>query len=287
MGARAVCLAAFAWRVSGLGAPFCGVTAQRGMDNTVRLSCPTDVIASIPFAAYGTPTTDGPCAFWTASPSCDVGANASRVVTAACVGQRMCAIPTFDVLFDDGLDPCPGKSKWLAITAQCARGTGVSGGGASCVANGTACPLPAGWSQYNLTLLTVIEPGGDLAPGYFELNASRPFGLVSLDWSVASRIWRRDNQNESTIEATLTENCRRIKAVSPHTRCFVYHNLELALQAFESNRAVMTDPSKADWFVRVNHTGAIYNEPGGPGDQYFFDFRNGAAAEWYISTALG
>jgi hypothetical protein len=124
--------------VSGLGAPFCGVTAQRGMDNTVRLSCPTDVIASIPFAAYGTPTTDGPCAFWTASPSCDVGANASRVVAAACVGQRMCAIPTFDVLFDDGLDPCPGKSKWLAITAQCARGTGVSGGGASCVANGTA-----------------------------------------------------------------------------------------------------------------------------------------------------
>ena len=98
---------------------------------------------------------------------------------------------------------------------------------------------------------------------------------------MASRIWRRDNQNKGTIEATLTENCRRIKAVSPHTRCFVYHNLELALQAFESNRAVMYDPSKADWFVRVN--GAIYNEPGGPGDQYFFDFRNGAAAEWYIS----
>jgi hypothetical protein len=126
-------------------------------------------------------------------------------------------------------------------------------------------------ARHNLTLSTVIEPGGDLAPGYFELNASRPFGLVSLDWIVASRIWRRDNQNESTIEATLTENCRRIKAVSPHTRCFVYHNLELALQAFESNRAVMYDPSKADWFVRVNHTGAIYNEPGGPGDQYFFD----------------
>ena len=36
MGARAVCLAAFAWRVSGLGAPFCGVTAQRGMDNIRR-----------------------------------------------------------------------------------------------------------------------------------------------------------------------------------------------------------------------------------------------------------
>jgi hypothetical protein len=129
----------------------------------------------------------------------------------------MCAIPTFDILFGHGVDPCPGNAKWLAITAQCARGTGRSGGGASCAANGTACPLPVGWSQYNLTLSTVIEPGGDLAPGYFELNASRPFGLVSLDWSVANKIWRHDNQNQSTVEATLTENCRRIKAVSPRT----------------------------------------------------------------------
>jgi hypothetical protein len=283
-------LAALAGGAAALGAPFCGQTAQRGMDNAVRLRCadPADTIAAISFADFGTPSSDAAadCASWAAAPACSTAANASRFVAANCVGRRQCAIPTFDVLFDGGVDPCPGKSKWLAVVAQCAGGAGQSGGGDSCAVNGSACPLPVGWSQYNLTLSTVIEPGGDIAPGYFELNASRPFGLVSLDWSVANSIWHHDNQSESTVEATLTENCRRIKAASPGTRCFLYHNLELALQAFESNRAVMYDSTKSDWFVRVNGDGAIYNEPGGPGDQFFFDFRNEAASAWYIGAVL-
>lgn len=267
-------------------AQFCGATAQRGMDNPVRLRCddPSDVIASIPFAAYGTPLTDGPCASWAASSACDVGANASRVVAAACIGHNACAVPTFDLIFDGGVDPCPGQQKWLAVTAQCARGTGVSGGGASCAANGTACPLPVSWSEFNLTLSSVIEPGGDLSPGYFV--PTHPFGLISLDWSVANTIWHHANQNESTVEATLTENCRRIKAAFPLTKCFIYGNFELALQAFESNREIMYDPARADWFVRVNGDGAIYNEPGGPGDQFFFNFSTAAVADWYIENAI-
>ena len=196
-----------------------------------------------------------------------------------------CDVPEALTTFG-GVDPCPGTDKWLAVVAQCAGGAGQSGGGDSCAVNGSACPLPRGWAQWNLTLSTVIEPGSDDAPGYFELNASRPFGLIALDWSVANSIWHHDDQNESTVEATLTENCRRIKLVSPATRCFLYHNLELGLQAFESNRAVMYDPSKAGWFVRVNGDGAIYNEPGGPGDQYFFDMRNADASAWYVDAVM-
>ena len=76
------------------------------------------------------------------------------------------------------------------------------------------------------------------------------------------------------VEATLSENCRRIKAVSPGTRCLLYHNLELALQSFESQRAVMYDPSFQDWFIQYtdgkgNKNGVTYNEGGAPGDQFF------------------
>ena len=268
---------------------FCGVTAQRGMDTAVRLRCnaPGDVLHDITFAAFGRPSTAGPCADWAASASCDVGANVSRVVRAGCLGHNACAIPSYGALFGDGPDPCPNQDKWLAVTAVCAAGAGGAGGGASCAVNGSACPLPRGWAQWNLTLSTVVEPGGDISPGYFAFPPSRPFGLVSLDWSVANTIWMAANQSESTIEATLTENCRRIKAVSPHTRCLIYRNMELALQAMESDRAVMYDPARAGWFIRSAGEGsAPYNEPGGPGDQYFWDFRVPAVADWYIASAL-
>ena len=45
---------------------------------------------------------------------------------------------------------------------------------------------------------------------------------MSLDWSVANTIWQKKDQNYSSIEATTTEGCRRIKQRSPGTRCFMY-----------------------------------------------------------------
>ena len=137
---------------------------------------------------------------------------------------------------------------WLAISATCAAGTGTANGGASCAVNGTACPLPnaALWpAQWNLTLSTAVEPGRDVAPNYFNFTDAQPWGLVSLDNSAAEQVWGPDNRNrnDTMVEATLSENCRRIKAVSPGTRCLIYHNLELALQSFESQRAVMYDPA--------------------------------------------
>jgi hypothetical protein len=62
--------------------------------------------------------------------------------------------------------------------------------------------------------------------------------------------------------------------VSPGTRCLLYHNLELALQSFESQRAVMYDPAFQDFFIQYtdgmgHKNGVTYNEGGDPGDQFF------------------
>ncbi len=94
------------------------------------------------------------------------------------------------------------------------------------------------------------------------------------------------------MEATATDNGRMIKLASPGTRVFLYHNMELgrsgpfwkkkagffnkkkhtffwflhaALQWEESQRAVMYDRTKADWFLQYtdgkgNKNGTIYNE---------------------------
>ena len=265
------------------------------MDNPVRLSCaqPGATIATIVFASYGTPVTLGPCGNWTAG-SCDAGRVARDVIAAACVGAPACSVPTFGGLFGDpGYDPCPAVSKSLAIVATCdGEEGGRAGGGASCAVNGTACPAPAGWApQWGLAASTVCQPGSDVAPGYWA--PAHPWGLVSLDWSVAASVWRGGGGPEqATVEATLTENCRRIKAASPSTRCLVYHNLELALQVLESQRGVMYDPSKAAWFVQYTDgagrkNGTIYNEPDGDvGDQFFWDFRVPAAVDWYVASVL-
>merc|ERR1712232_1141080 len=60
----------------------------------------------------------------------------------------------------------------------------------------------------------------------------------------------------------------------------------------ESQRRVMYDPSKADWFLQYtdgkgHKTGQIYNEPIDAGDQFFWDFRNPDAAEYYVSSVIG
>ena len=59
------------------------------------------------------------------------------------------------------------------------------------------------------------------------------------------------------------ENCRRLKRQGKAARCFIYHNLELALEWMESQRRVMRDPAKRHWFVQYTDgkgakNGSIY-----------------------------
>ncbi len=281
------------------GPPFCGHTPNPGMDGTVRLSCGgSSTIAQVLFASFGTPkypeADEGGanCSLYTVDPTCHANTSMA-VVRAACLGQRACAIPTSLMTFGVG-DPCVGRAKDLAIVATCSGGTtGIIGGGASCTVNTTACPPPRWPPQWNLTLSTCVQPGSGVSPGYFEPNVSQPWGLVSLDWSVAGNIWQHGSNNRSmaTIEATSTEGCRRIKLRSPHSRCFIYHNMELALQALESQRAVMYDPTKKDWFLqytdgRGKKNGTIYDEGGAPGAQYFWDYRIPVVVDYVISSTL-
>lgn len=52
--------------------------------------------------------------------------------------------------------------------------------------------------------------------------------------------------------STLVEQCRRILAVDPTTKCMVYRNAELALGWQEEQRAIMYDPAYAGFFVQVS-----------------------------------
>lgn len=117
------------------------------------------------------------------------------------------------------------------------------------------------------------------------------WGYASLDWSVGRATWLNPDRNKSTCEATSTANCAELKASGKVVRCGIYHNVELALQWLESNRAVMYDSSKADWFLQFtdgqgHKNGTIYNQPREEGDQYFIDWRNPDAAAYFVAAIV-
>lgn len=99
----------------------------------------------------------------------------------------------------------------------------------------TEPPRPPTWiPNWNLTESTTIQPNGD---SYFAPNHT--WGLVSLDWSVARGVWFKHGRNKTNCEAVSTEGCQRLKASGRASKCFIYHNMELALEWLESQRAVM------------------------------------------------
>lgn len=146
---------------------------------------------------------------------------------------------------------------------------------------------PPPWTpNWNLTESTTIQPSGDT---YFMPNHT--WGLVSLDWSVARSVWFANGRNHTDCEAVSTEGCRRLKAAGKATRCFIYHNMELALGWEESQRRVMYDPATADFFLQYtdgkgHKNGTIYQEDIQWGDQFFWDFTNPKAAEYFINATV-
>ena len=66
---------------------------------------------------------------------------------------------------------------------------------------------------------------------------------------------------------------------------------ELALEWEESQRKVMYDPHTADYFLQYtdgkgNKNGTIYQEDITWGDQFFWDFTNPKAADYFISSVV-
>ena len=134
------------------------------------------------------------------------------------------------------------------------------------------CPVPRWDAEWSLSRSTAVQPlGGTTSDpatglsGYFA--PTQPYGLVSVDWSVGTALWFGGNSTagraKSRCEAVMTENCRRLKRQGKAARCFIYHNLELALEWMESQRRAMRDPAKRHWFVQYTDgkgakNGSIY-----------------------------
>lgn len=163
--------------------------------------------------------------------------------------------------------------------------------------NGLTCPVPVlgGWLvDYSLRNSTACMPelAGSLNNLSFAPAPGHHWGLVSLDWAVGRGTWFNPAfPNESTCEATSIANCQALKASGAVTRCSIYHNVELALQWLESNRAVMYDAAKKDWFLQFtdgqgNKNGTIFNQRRAEGDQYFIDYRNADAAAYFARAIV-
>ena len=112
-------------------------------------------------------------------------------------------------------------------------------------AAGPYCPLPSPWEvDWSLRNSTAVMPELQ-AVNNVSWTPLHPWGYASLDWGVGRSTWlNASDLNASTCEATSIANCAAAKASGSVKRCGIYHNVELALQWLESNRAVMYDPGK-------------------------------------------
>ena len=156
------------------------------------------------------------------------------------------------------------------------------------------CPLPTtwetDWSVVNATTLLSTAPAG------FD-PVTHHWGWVTLDWQANRQYWLSDDPRQTTCEATSARNCLRAKRDGKVKRCSIYHNMELALEWLESNRAVMDqDHVDRGWFLRFPN-GSVYDarrQPptGAPGQpmpwlsQWFIDWRNPDATEYFVGAIV-
>lgn len=147
----------------------------------------------------------------------------------------------------------------------------------SCATNGRPCPPPSWPPEWNLTRSTAVQPWCRDA-----FTPAHPWGLISLAW---------DCSEDGFEEAATVANCTDLKMRGIASRCFMYHNQELALRWLESQRAALDDPARAAWFLRWPN-GTVYVEPeasrphGGFAAQGFWDFREPAAANYFVASVL-
>jgi hypothetical protein len=163
----------------------------------------------------------------------------------------------------------------------------------SCMLNGQPCPVPSPWAvDWSLLNSSACMPSLEGATNNASFAPAHRWGLASLDWSVGRGAWFNPRDpGASTCEATSAANCAALKAAGRVARCGVYHNMELALQWLESNRAVMYAAGTADWFLQYtdgagHKNGTIFNARRAEGDQFFIDWRNPDAAAYFVGAIV-
>jgi hypothetical protein len=80
-------------------------------------------VQSIDWAAWGTPTVNGPCSTWAANATCNANQTfVKAIVEEACVGRASCDVPLGRSGHSSLGDPCPAVVKTLAVKATCTAG---------------------------------------------------------------------------------------------------------------------------------------------------------------------
>ena len=109
-----------------------------------------------------------------------------------------------------------------------------------------APPFP--WT-YQLNKSTIVHTSNQ--SGWTDTLSASRYGIISFDWNNAKAIWLKPNRPmESTCEATLLEQARRVKAFSPTSKVLVYRQGMYAETFLESARAVMYKPEYAGFFLQ-------------------------------------
>jgi len=131
--------------------------------------------------------------------------------------------------------------------------------------------------------------------GFHPVNHT--WGWVTLDWQANRADWLNDDPTKTTCEASNAANCLALKKAGKVRRCTIYHNMELALEWLESNRAVMDEEHvNMGWFLRFQN-GSVYdnkreppsgtpNQPMPTLSQWFIDWRNRDAAAYFVAAIV-
>jgi hypothetical protein len=164
----------------------------------------------------------------------------------------------------------------------------------SCMLNNESCPIPRNWSaDWSVVNSTAMMSATDSMDGFAPKHR---WGYVTLDWQCGSNNWINDDPRKTTCEATSAANCAALKVSGKVKRCGIYHNMELALEWLESNRAVMDQAHvKAGWFLTYPN-GTVYDKPRtvrvSPRkhspmlSQLFINWRNVDAAAYFIGAII-
>jgi len=143
------------------------------------------------------------------------------------------------------------------------------------------CPPPRWKPVWDLAASTFMQPCNH--SGYFDPSFAAKYGLVSFDWNNAKDLWIAYPRDQRKCEEMLVEQAKMVKELNPATRIFVYRNLELSLEWLSSERAIMYNNATVDWFLRWKN-GSIYQIDILAGDEFFWNFSNGNAVDYFIET---
>jgi alpha-galactosidase len=164
----------------------CAVVGER---STANLSCPSgQVIKSINFASYGTPT--GSCPSFATS-SCHASTSKSKVES-SCLNKGSCSVGANNAVFGD---PCQGTYKKLAVAYACGSGTTTTSGLKVFILAGQSNMV--GQGTVNPTQAHLDKNGGKGTLKYLTTNAGTKSTYAHLvasngGWASRSDVWLVD-----------------------------------------------------------------------------------------------